>query len=155
MKNIILLLIIFVIFANCSLKNKVNHHGVHKLELKKDKIFVNKTNKNDIITLLGIPSTKSQFDNEVLIFIERKTSSGTLFKAGTHKILKNNILILEIDSYGLVSKKTFYDKNKMNKIKFSSNQTGTDYTKSSFVYDFLSSMRQKVNDPLGRRKNKN
>jgi hypothetical protein len=40
----------------------------------------------------------------------------------------------------------------MNKIKFSKQETENVYTKDSFVYDFLSSMRQKINDPLGKRK---
>jgi hypothetical protein len=49
-------------------------------------------------------------------------------------------------------KKDFYDITKMNKIKFSKKKTEEKYTKKSFVYDFLSSMRQKINDPLGKRK---
>jgi len=41
---------------------------------------------------------------------------------------------------------------KMNDLDFSKRKTENKYTKKSFVYDFLSSMRQKLNDPLGKRK---
>ena len=40
----------------------------------------------------------------------------------------------------------------MKKLKIVSAETTVDYQKQSFIYDFLSSMRQKVNDPLGKRK---
>ena len=40
----------------------------------------------------------------------------------------------------------------MNEIKFTSKTTDSQYNKKSFIYDFLSSLRQKINDPLGKRK---
>jgi len=118
------------------------------------KIIPNKSNKNDVIKILGPPSTVSYFDNEVLFFIERKEANGSVLKLGKRKIIINNVLILEIDKYGILSKKKFYDLTKMNDIKFSKNKTEIDYQKESFIYDFLSSMRQKINDPLGKRKKK-
>ena len=154
MKYIFILISIFLIFANCSIKRTIDHHGVHKLELKDKKIIINKTNKNDAIAILGPPSTVSTFDNEVLFFIERKLTNGPIISLGKKKILVNNVLILEINNYGLVAKKTFYDLTKMKQVKFSSNKTEVDYTKQSFIYDFLSSVRQKVNDPLGKRNKK-
>ena len=154
MKYKIILLSIFLAFANCSIKQSINHHGVHKLEIKEKKILINKSNKNDAIIILGPPSTVSTFDNELLFFIERKLTNGPILSLGKKKILVNNVLILEIDKYGLVAKKTFYDLTKMNKIKFSSNETEVDYSKNSFIYDFLSSIRQKVNDPLNKRQRK-
>ena len=63
----------------------------------------------------------------------------------------NNVLVVELDNRGLLLNKSFYDLNEMNEIKIISNKTEVDYQKSSFIYDFLSSMRQKVNDPLGKR----
>ena len=154
MKYIFILISIFLTFANCSIKRTIDHHGVHKLELKDKKIIINKTNKNDAIAILGPPSTVSTFDNEVLFFIERKLTNGPIISLGKKKILVNNVLILEINNYGLVAKKTFYDLTKMKQVKFSSNKTEVDYTKQSFIYDFLSSVRQKVNDPLGKRNKK-
>ena len=40
----------------------------------------------------------------------------------------------------------------MNEIKLSALKTEQKYSKNTFIYDFLSSMRQKINDPLGKRK---
>ena len=40
----------------------------------------------------------------------------------------------------------------MNKINFDKSSTTITYGKRNFIYDFLSSMRQKINDPLGVRK---
>ena len=50
----------------------VKHHGVHNLEKKQLELKINYSNKNDISDLIGPPSTKSTFDNDVYIYIERK-----------------------------------------------------------------------------------
>ena len=130
----------------------IDHHGVHKLNIKKEKLFLSETNKNDIIKILGPPSTVSFFDNEILFFIERKETNGSIIELGRRKIITNNVLVVEINKYGLLEKKTFYDLTKMQEIKISKNTTEVDYQKDSFIYDFLSSMRQKINDPLGKRR---
>ena len=131
----------------------VKHHGVPFLEKKQQKLTLHNSNKNDITKLLGPPSTKSTFDNDLWVYIERKTTNSTrLLKFGQRELIVNNVLILEIDTKGLLVKKDFYNKENMEKIKFSKDITTISYNKRSFVYDFLSSMRQKVNDPLGKRK---
>ena len=150
--NKIYFIIIFLCIANCSFNKAIKHHGVNFLEKKQEKLILNTTNKNDIVKILGPPSTKSTFDNDVWIFIEQKITTKKLFKLAREKILVNNVLVLEIDSYGLLVKKEFYNMEKMNDLDFSKRTTETIYTKKSFVYDFLSSMRQKLNDPLGKRK---
>ena len=150
--NKIYFIIIFLCIANCSFNKAIKHHGVNFLEKKQEKLILNRTNKNDIVKILGPPSTKSTFDNDVWIFIERKTTTKKLFKLARKKILVNNVLVLEIDSYGLLVKKEFYNMEKMNDLDFSKKTTEAIYTKKSFVYDFMSSMRQKLNDPLGKRK---
>ena len=152
--KLLLLLSIFLIFANCTTKKAIDHHGVHKLLIKEKKLIINVMSKNDIIKILGPPSTVSFFDNEILFFIERKEANGAIFKLGKKEIITNNVLVIEIDKYGLLSKKSFYDLNKMNEIQISTNKTQVDYQKESFIYDFLSSMRQKINDPLGKRRKK-
>ena len=152
--KILILLTFFLLFANCTNKLAIDHHGVHKLNIKQEKLFLSETNKNDIIKILGPPSTVSFFDNEILFFIERKEANGSIIELGRRRIITNNVLIVEINKYGLLEKKTFYDLTKMQEIKISKNTTEVDYQKDSFIYDFLSSMRQKINDPLGKRKKK-
>ena len=149
--NKIYLIIIFLFISNCSFNKAIKHHGVNLLEKKQEKLFLKRSNKNDIIKLLGPPSTKSTFDNDVWIYIERKTTTKKLFKLAKKKILVNNVLVLEIDNYGLLVKKEFYNLEDMNDLDFSKRETEIPYSKRSFVYDFLYSMKQKMNDPLGKR----
>ena len=153
MKKILILTLFFL--ASCSLNKVVQHHGVHNLENKQAELKINFTNKNDIIKLIGPPSTKSIFDNDVFIYIERKTSSSKLSKLGKKKLLTNNVLVLEIDNTGLLLSKKFYNKDDMLNIKFNEDHTSLNYTKKSFVYNFLSSLRQKIDDPLGKKRIKN
>ena len=148
MKNYLILLSIIII-SLCSLNKVVQHHGVHNLETKQLKLKINHTNKNDIIKIIGPPSTKSSFNNDVYIYIERKTSSSKLSKLGKKVLLKNNVLILDINQKGILVSKKFYDKEDMQKIDFDEEITQTNYSKRSFVYNFLSSIRQKIDDPLG------
>ena len=150
--NKIYLIVIFLFISNCTFNKAIKHHGVNLLEKKQERLFLKKSNKNDIIKLLGPPSTKSTFDNDVWIYIERKTTTNKLFKLAKKKILVNNVLVLEIDNYGLLAKKEFYNLKDMNDLDFSKKETEISYSKRSFVYDFLSSMKQKMNDPLGKRK---
>ena len=154
MKKIFFILTL-VFINNCTLDKVVNHHGVHNLEKKQVKLKINETNKNDIIKLIGPPSTKSSFDNDVYIYIESKTSSSKLIKLGKKKLLVSNVLVLEINDRGILIDKKFYNKDDMKKIKFDENQTEILYTKRSFIYNFLSSLRQKIDDPLGKKRIKN
>tara|TARA_B100001121_G_C18272785_1_gene427022 strand:+ start:123 stop:584 length:462 start_codon:yes stop_codon:yes gene_type:complete len=150
-----LLILTLFLLASCSLNKVVQHHGVHNLEKKQANLKINFTNKNDIIKLIGPPSTKSSFDNDVFIYIERKTSTSKLTKLGKKKLLTNNVLVLEIDNKGILLSKKFYNKEDMNKIDFNEEQTGLNYSKRSFVNSFLSSLRQKIDDPRGTKRIKN
>ena len=150
MKIILIILLLFA--SNCKLNKVVKHHGIHYLDKKQKTLKINSTNKNDIISLLGPPSTKSKFDNDMWIYIERKTSKGSIIKLGKKKTTVNNVLVLEINDNGLLVKKDFLNINNMKDLEFSENETEIKYSKSSFVYDFLTSLRHKINDPLGKRR---
>ena len=141
-----------VLFSNCTLNKVVQHHGVHNLNIKQSKLKVNETNINDILKIIGPPSSKSTFDNSVYIYIERKTSGSKLRKLGKKILIKNDVLILDIDKRGVLVSKKFLNKDDMQKIKFDENITKANYSKRSFVYNFLSSMRQKIDDPLGKKR---
>ena len=154
MKRILYLFIISLIVTNCSFKKVVKHHGVSFLEKKQKNLVINKTNKNEIIEILGNPSTRSKFNNDVWIYIERKQTQSQLKNLGRMKIYKNDVLVLEIDNYGLLKKKDFYNLEDMRKINIVKKTTQGNITKNSFIYDFMSSMRQKMNDPLGVRAKK-
>ena len=132
----------------------VKHHGVPSLEKKQSSLIVNKTNKNDIIKVLGRPSTTSKFDVDVWIYIERKQTQSKLKNLGRMKIFKNDVLVLEIDKYGILKNKKFYNQNDMENIKIVEATTEAGFKRNSFIYNFMSSMRQKINDPLGQRAKK-
>ena len=154
MIKILYIIFLSLIVANCSIKKVVKHHGVPFLEKKQSSLIVNKTNKNDIIQILGNPSTKSKFDNDLWIYIERKQTQSKLINLGKMKIYKNDVLVLDIDNYGILRSKQFYNKNDMKKIQKVEATTKKGFKRNTFVYDFMSSMRQKINDPLGSRAKK-
>ena len=149
-----LLLITFLLVVNCKFNKVVDSHGVNFLEKKEKELILNSSNKNDIILLLGPPSTKSKFDNDLWIYIESKKTRTTFAKLGKKKIYVNNVLLLEINNRGILAKKELINIENMNDVKFLADETSIAYSKKSFVYDFLSSMRQKINDPLGVRAKK-
>ena len=148
----ILLLILLIFLSNCKLNSVDKNHGVPFLQQKQDLLTINHSNKNDILETLGPPSTKSTFDNDVWIYIERKITRGKLLNLGKNILVKNNVLLVEIDETGILVKKEFFDLKDMNKLKFSKNKTTGVKRKNNFIYDFLSSLRRKINDPLGKRK---
>ena len=153
MYKILYIIFFSIIVTNCSFRPVVKHHGVPSLEKKQLLLFVNKTNKNDIKEILGNPSTKSKFDNDVWIYIERKQTQSRLKNFGKMKIFKNDVLVLELDNYGVLKKKEFYNLKDMNNLKVVEATTEAGFKKNTFIYDFMSSMRQKINDPLGQRAN--
>ena len=154
MIKILYIIFLSLIITNCSFKKVVKHHGVPFLEKKQASLIVNKSNKNDIKKILGNPSTTSKFDNDTWIYIERKQTQSELKNLGRMKIFKNDVLVLEIDNYGILKKKDFYNKDDLEKIKIVDTTTKSGFRKNSFIYDFMSSMRQKINDPLGQRAKK-
>ena len=151
MKTKLLLFLILLLNINCSLNNVVKHHGVHFLDKKQTKLKITETNKNDTRNILGPPSTESSFDNDIWIYIERKTTVSNIRSLGKKKLLVNNVLVLEFDQRGLLLKKNFYNKDQMNNIKFAQNETKVLNKKNSFIRNILVSLRQKINDPLGQK----
>ena len=142
---------IFILISNCSFNLVDDHHGVFYLEKKEKKIEIQVSNTNDILSILGEPSTKSTFDNDVWIYIERKITNSHFF--GRRELVVNNVMVLEIDDKGILAKKDFFDINDMKDIDFDQNRSES-LQKRNFIYNFLSSLRQRVNDPLGVRKKK-
>ena len=154
MNKLLYIIFLSLIVTNCSFKKVLKHHGIPYLEKKQKTLVVNKSNKNDIRKILGSPSTTSKFDNDVWIYIEQQQTQSELKNLGKMKIYKNDVLVLEIDEYGILKKKEFYNQKDMNNLKIAKDITGKKFKKNSFIYDFMSSLRQKVNDPLGVRAKK-
>ena len=142
---------IFILISNCSFNLVDDHHGVFYLEKKEKRIKIQESNTNDILNILGEPSTKSTFDKDVWIYIERKITNSHFL--GKRELVVNNVMVLEIDEMGILAKKEFYNIDDMKDIDFDPNRSES-IKKRNFIYNFLSSLRQRVNDPLGVRKKK-
>ena len=148
----IILIILAIFLSGCKLNKVVNHHGIHNLEDKSKELFINKTNINQIRNLLGAPSSKSYFDEDILIYIERKTSNSKLLKLGKKKLIANNVLLLEVDNRGMLINKEFLNQDDLNKLKFTNKTTKTIADQESFVSRALSGVITKIDDPLGKKR---
>ncbi len=149
-----ILILIFLSTLSCTRDKVRNNHGTLSLEKKYNKIVLNRTNRNQILDIFGPASTKSNFDNNIWIYIERKKANRSVFKLGTQKIENNNIVIIEIDKRGLVVKKEFLDINDMNEYKFTEKNTTTSYNKNSYISGVIKSLKQKIDAPVKRKKTK-
>ena len=140
-----------ITITNCSLKNIEKTHGVALLESKFEKLIENKTNKNQILKDLGPPSTKNIFDNSVWIYMGKKTRKKSLFKLAKNEDIRNDVIVLEINSRGILVKKELYTIENIQKINFSDKITAKT-EKDSFVFGVLSSFRQKIDSPKRNKK---
>jgi len=146
MKKVIYLFFVILIATSCSVKPVDNYHGVAFLEKKQEKLLINKSNKNDIIKILGAPSTESILEDDLWIYIENRKSKSTLLKLGKEIVLKNNVLVLEIDKRGILKNKKFYNIDDQNKVNFNEDKTKMN-DKESFIYGVVSSLKQKIDSP--------
>ena len=151
----ILILFLFLFTLNCSTNKVSKNHGFKSLETKFEKIVINQTNKNDIIDLIGSPSTKSDFNKNKWFYIERRKTNQSLFKLGQKKIEKNNILMVEFNNRGILKNKKIFDMDDMNEIKYVKSLTQKEFKQNNFLYNIFTSFREKMNAPArNRSKNK-
>ena len=150
MKIFIIILTIFL--TGCKLNTVVNHHGIHNLEAKSKELLINQSNINQIRNLLGPPSSTSFFDEDILIYLERKTSNSKLLKLGKKKLIASNVLLLEVDNRGILINKEFLNQDDLNKLTFTNKTTKTIADQESFVSRALSGVITKIDDPLGKKR---
>ena len=148
----IILIILTIFLTSCKLNKVVNHHGIHNLEAKSKELLINETNINQIRNLLGPPSSTSYFNDDILIYLERKTSNSKLLKLGKKKLIANNVLLLEVNNRGMLINKEFLDQDDLNKLKFTNKTTKTIADQESFVSRALSGVITKIDDPLGKKR---
>ena len=143
-----LIIIFFIFILNCSGNKVTNYHGAKLLSSKYDLIKVNVTNKNDLVEIIGPPSTISDFNKNIWFYFERLKTNQSLLKLGTQKIKKNNILVVNLNEYGIVSDKKILDLNNMNDVKFLKDITQKDFKENDYIYKLFSSIREKINSPV-------
>ncbi len=128
----------------CQLQEPAKNHGILFLENRSNKLVVNKSNKNDVESIIGKPHSKSISNIDLWFYIERTLVKGKYHKLGKHVLKSNNVLVLEFDKYGILTDKEFYNKDDIEKIAFSKDETQNELSKKSFVATFLSSMKEKM-----------
>ncbi len=139
-----LFIFLFFILTACQLQEPTKNHGIVFLENRAKKLIINKSNKNDVVKIIGQPHSKSISDDNVWIYLERTLTKGKYHKLGQHVLKKNNTLVLKFDKFGILKDKEIYNKENINKVAFSEKKTKNELSKKSFVETFLSSVKQKM-----------
>jgi len=139
-----ILLILLFILSSCQLQESAKNHGILFLENRSNKLVLNKSNKNDVIDIIGEPHSKSLNSDDMWIYVERTLTKGKYHKLGRHNLKTNNVLVLNFDRYGILKEKKLFDKNDISKMSFSKNTTENELAKRSFVENFLQSIKEKM-----------
>ena len=147
----LLYILLFIFIINCSGNKVSNYHGIKQLESKFDKIKVDSSNKNDLLKIIGPPSSISDFNKNKWFYIERLKSNQSLIKLGTQKIKKNNIIIVELDNSGILIDKKLLNIENMNDVKYVEAITEKDFKNNNFMFTVLTSLREKINAPARNR----
>ena len=147
--KIFLSILIIFILSHCQFKEPIKGHGINFLENRSNKILLNKTNKNDVVKILGNPHTKSLDDDNLWFYFDRKVKPGSIINFKDHQLIENNVLVIKFDKFGIVEKKEFYNKDDMIKIAYTDKKTKNPVSRESFVTKFLQSVKQKM---YGKRK---
>ena len=137
-------MLVFIILISCKLQEPLKTHGIIFLENRSQKLVLNKSNKNDVIRIMGRPHIKEDEINQSWIYLERILSKGKYHKLGRHILKENNILVLNFDKYGVLKNKKFLKKEDLKKLEFSQKITENELTQKSFVQKFLQSIKQKM-----------
>ena len=137
-------LALLCILSSCKLQEPNQSHGIVFLENRAEKLTLNKSNKNDVIRIIGFPQIKDENNDNNWIYLERILTKGKYHELGRHKLKNNNVLVLSFNKYGILDNKEFFTKEELNKIQFSKEETENDITKKSFVQSFLQSIKQKM-----------
>ena len=119
-------------------------HGINFLENREKILVVNKTNKNDVVKLIGKPHLISISHPNKWVYFQRTLTKGKLHKLGQNVLKENKVLELNFNKYGVLEGKKLYKKENMNKVAYSKSETKNEITKQSFVGKFLQSVKQKM-----------
>ena len=138
----------FILIVNCTGNKVSNYHGSKLLDEKYNKIFINKTNKNDLLVIIGPPSSISDFNKNKWYYFERLKSNQSLLKLGKQKIKKNNILVVELNGDGILIDKKLFNLEDMNDLKYLKTTTQKEFKKDGMMYNVFSSLREKINSPI-------
>ena len=135
---------LLIILSNCQFNEPTKNHGILYLEKRLKQLEVNITNKNDVINKIGFPHSKSIDNDNIWIYFDRDLTKGSYHKLEQPVLKESNVALLEFNKYGILNKKSFFNKDEIKKLKFAEKNTENEMTKKSFVEKFLSSVKAKM-----------
>ena len=144
LKNHIILISFFIILIGCQLQEPNKNHGILFIENRAENLVVKKSNKNDVLKILGNPHSKSIDNEDRWIYLERVLTKGEFHKLGQNVLKKNNVLVLDFDKFGVLKNKKLLNINDKKKLFFSKKSTENNLTKKSFVENLLQSVKSKM-----------
>ena len=146
------IIFIFIFIINCSGNKVSNYHGTKLLEAKYNEIEVNVSNKNDLLKIIGPPSTVSDFDKNKWFYFERLKTNQSLIKLGNQELKKNNILVVELNKKGILKNKYLLDLDNMNDLKYLKKITTKEFKNDrNIITGLLISFRERINAPMKNR----
>ena len=143
-KNHFFFISFFIILIGCQLQEPNKNHGILFIENRAKSLVIQKSNKNDVLKVLGNPHSKSINNEDRWIYFERVLSKGEFHKLGQNILKKNNILVLDFDKFGVLKNKKLLNITDKQKLEFSKKSTENNLTKKSFVENLLQSVKSKM-----------
>lgn len=123
-------LVFILLLASCSQRLETTGYFMNKNKL--GLIKINKTSKQEVINILGKPTTKSAFEPEVYYYIERQYEQVAFF---TPKLRKQSIISIEFDQKNVVSNIKAYNEKDAKSLNY-------DDEKVSFEGNKVSPLKQ-------------
>ena len=146
----IILKVIFTILLfqinSCGIRVVENHGQIYEKNVDFNKLQIGKTTKNEIIEMLGSPSTTSNFDNEQSWIYVSSEFKKYVFLDG--KNTDQKILILSFNDNTLNNKEILL-KNDINNIEFEETITDSRGKKMHWIKEFFSNLNS---NPYGTNK---
>ena len=142
----IIFTILFFQLNSCGLKVVENHGQIYGKNLDLDELQIGKTTKNEIVELLGSPSTTSNFDNEQSWIYISSEFKKFVFLDGSNTDQK--ILILSFNQNTLNNKELLL-KDDINNIEHEETVTDSKGKNMNWIKEFFTNLNP---DPYGRNK---
>ena len=138
--------ILFFQFNSCGLKVIDNHGQIYEENANFEELEIGKTTKNEVVKLLGSPSTTSNFDEEQSWIYINSEFRRFIFLDGTNTDQK--ILILSFNQ-NVLNNKELLSRNDINNIKYEESVTDSRGKKVNWVKEFFTNLNP---DPYGKKK---
>ena len=137
---------LFLQLTSCGLKVVENHGQIYEKNVKFEELEVGKIKKDEILNMLGSPSTTSNFDKEPIWIYISSEFKKFVFLDGQNTDQK--ILILSFDKETL-TKKELLSKKDINDIEYEDTITDSRGKKINWLREFFSNLNP---DPYGNKK---